>query len=220
MASKVDTAGANAEPEIDEDALQNDPEYIKRCEAVAVSEWYANERIQFEQRALGALEKYKRTGTFTPLFPPVKSKKSKLGKDGKEKAKRSISAYNLFIRYEIESLKATNSIPANAKITNTIKELGATWSNMSEKEKALKAKSLFERHQKENPGVVIPEAVLAAAKVRTPRPTHVPTHPLAAPRPSHRLSRRRPTQHRIRLISAFSPSVKARTPPLPPLRLS
>uniref|UniRef100_A0A7S1X1M2 HMG box domain-containing protein n=1 Tax=Tetraselmis chuii TaxID=63592 RepID=A0A7S1X1M2_9CHLO len=185
MSAKVDAQDpppANGEPEFDEDELLNDPEYQKRCEAVAVTEWYATERIAFEQRALGALETYKRTGTFKSLFPPLKSKGKKKGKDGEVKAKRNISAYNLYIRYEIEKLKSKGAIPPNAKITETIKGLGATWSQLSDSDKATKAKSLFERHQKENPGSVIPEAVIAAAAASAPKePTPAKRPAEAAP---------------------------------------
>lgn len=219
----VEDAAPNGEPALDEEALLNDPDYIKRSEAVAVTEWYANERITFEQRALGALEKYKRTGVFSSVFPPQKGKKGKKGKDGKEKAKRSISAYNLFIRYEIETLKAKNAIPANSKITETIKGLGATWSQMSDKEKAVKAKALFERHQKENPGVVIPEAVLAAAKVR---PRASPPcgqaaggvwSPAGSAGPS-RLSRSNPPPP-VKAVKATGPSLHPTSSPLKRSRL-
>ena len=99
------------------------------------------------------------------MFPPATKGKKGKGKkaDGTEKQKRTISAYNLFIRYEIEDMKANNMIPPNSKITDTIRGLGQTWTNMDVAAKASKSKSLFLRHQKDHPEFVIPAEVMAAA---------------------------------------------------------
>eukprot|EP00192_Tetraselmis_astigmatica_P014634 CAMPEP_0117652778 /NCGR_PEP_ID=MMETSP0804-20121206/2819_1 /TAXON_ID=1074897 /ORGANISM="Tetraselmis astigmatica, Strain CCMP880" /LENGTH=181 /DNA_ID=CAMNT_0005458869 /DNA_START=289 /DNA_END=834 /DNA_ORIENTATION=+ len=139
------------------DLIVDEEEFAARAEAVAVQEWYIREKILFEQKALDALESFKKTGQLGTLFPlPGKKGKSKTNKDGSEKAKRTISAYNLYIRYQIEEMKANGQIPPNSKITDTIKELGAAWTKMDPGAKAITSKGLFERHAKENPDFVIP----------------------------------------------------------------
>lgn len=97
------------------------------------------------------------TGKFRSVFPAavVKGKKGRKG-NGEEKVKRSITAYNLFIRYKVEELKGSGLIPPNSKITDTIRELGAEWSKLEPAAKAAKSKMLFMRHQKENPDFVMP----------------------------------------------------------------
>jgi hypothetical protein len=104
------------------------------------------------------------TGKFHSVFPLASTiKKGKgLRADGKEKQKRTISAYNLFIRYEIEDMKANNLIPPDSKITDTIRGLGQVWTNMEANAKASKSKLLFLRHQKDHPEFVIPADIMAA----------------------------------------------------------
>eukprot|EP00951_Prasinocladus_malaysianus_P020816 scaffold170996_cov43-Prasinocladus_malaysianus.AAC.1 len=53
----------DTKPEVataEEPNYEEDPEYARRCEQVAVQEWYINERKAFEERALEALDVYKK----------------------------------------------------------------------------------------------------------------------------------------------------------------